>query len=66
MLGGSLDQRGVCESMDICIYMTESLPCSYETITTLLTKSTVIQNKMFKKKKSNNTKGWLGMTIHNL
>ena len=36
MLYGSLDGRGVCERMDICICMAESLCCPVETITTLL------------------------------
>ena len=59
MLGGSLDWRGVCESMDTCIYMTESLRCSYETITTLLTNSAAIQNKMLKKKVTTMSKAGL-------
>ena len=37
MLCASLDGRGVWERMDTCIPMAESLHCSLETITTLLT-----------------------------
>ena len=37
MLCGNLDRRGVWGRMDTCIYMVESLCCTYETITTLLT-----------------------------
>ena len=36
MCCGSLDERGVGGRMDLCIYTTESLHCSPETITTLL------------------------------
>ena len=35
MLCGSLDGRGVWRRMDTYVCMTESLPCSPETITTL-------------------------------
>ena len=35
MLCGDLDGNGVWGRMDTCIYMTESLLCSPETITTL-------------------------------
>ena len=38
--------------LDTCICMAESLHCSPETITTLLTGYTPIQNKKFKKKKA--------------
>ena len=36
MLWGGLDGRGIWVRMDTCICMAESLPCSPETITTLL------------------------------
>ena len=36
--------------MDTCIYMTESLPCSPETVTTLLISYAPTQNKKFKRK----------------
>ena len=49
-LCGSLDGRGVLGKMDTCICMAESLHCSPETITTLLTGYTLIQNKKFKVK----------------
>ena len=45
MLHGSLDERGVRGRMDTCICMAESLHCSPETITTLLTGCIPIQNK---------------------
>ena len=48
MLCGSLDGRGVWERMDTCICMAESLCCSPETTTTLLTGYTPVQNKKFK------------------
>ena len=48
MLCGSLDGRGVWGTMDTCICMAESLCCSPETITTLLTGYTPIQNTKFK------------------
>ena len=47
MLGGSLDGREVWGRMDTGICMAESLPCSPETITTLLIGYTPIQNKGF-------------------
>ena len=50
MLCGSLDGRGVGETMDPCICMAESLCCPPETITTLLIGYTSIQNKKFKTK----------------
>ena len=50
MLCGSLDGREVWGRMDTGICMAESLPCSPETITTLLIGSTPIQNKKFKKR----------------
>ena len=51
MLCASLDGRGVWGRMDTCICMAESLHCSHETITTLLTGYTPIQSKKLKKKK---------------
>jgi len=51
MLCGSLDGRGVWERMDTGICMTESFLCSPETITTLLSSYTPIQNKKLKKNK---------------
>ena len=47
MLCGSLDGRGVWGRMDTSVCMAESLCCSPETITTLLTGYTPIQNKKF-------------------
>ena len=47
MLCGSLDGRRVWRRTDTCVCMTESLGCSPETITTLLTGYTPIQNKKF-------------------
>ena len=49
MLHGSLDGRGFGERKDTCICIAESLRWSAETITTLLTDYTPIQNKKFKK-----------------
>ena len=43
MLCGSLDSRGVWRRTDTCICMAESLHCSPETITALLTGSTPTQ-----------------------
>ena len=48
MLSASLDGKMVSGRMDTCICMAESLPCSPETITTLLISYTLIQNKQFK------------------
>ena len=48
MLYASLDERGVLGGIDICICMVEYLCCSLETITTLLTGYTSIQNKSLK------------------
>ena len=48
MLCGSLDGRGVGETMDPCICMAESLCCSPETITTLLIGYTPKQNTQLK------------------
>ena len=42
----SLDGRGVWGRMDTCIPMAESLHCSPEAITTLLTGYTMIKNKV--------------------
>ena len=50
MLCGSWDVRGVWGKMDTCICMAESLHCSLETITTLLTGYTPTQNKKYKVK----------------
>ena len=47
-LCGSLDGRGLWGRMDTCICMVESLCCSLEAITALLTGYTPIQNKKFK------------------
>ena len=44
---GSLEENGY-----MYIYMAQSLPCSPETITTLLISCTPIQNKMLKKLKN--------------
>ena len=44
-LCGSLDGMGVWRRMDTCVRVTESLGCSPETITTLLTGYTPIQYK---------------------
>ena len=45
MLCGSLDGRGVHRGIDTCACMAKSLHYSPETITTLLTGSTLIQNR---------------------
>ena len=55
VLCGRLDESGVWGRMDIHIYMFESLPCSPETITTLLISYTAIQDKKLKKKKKERT-----------
>ena len=47
---GSLDGRGAWGRMDTCICMAESLRCSPDTITALLTGYTPIQNKKFTKR----------------
>ena len=49
MLCGSPDGRGLWGRMDTCICMAESLHCPPETITTLSTGYTPIQNKKFLK-----------------
>ena len=49
MLCYSLNGRGVWGRMDTCISMTESLLCSPETLTILLTGYSQIQNKKVKK-----------------
>ena len=50
MLCGSLEMRGeVGGKTDTCICMAESLGCSPETITTLLTSHSPIENKRLKK-----------------
>ena len=56
MLCANLDGRGVWGRMDTCIWMAESLHSSPETITTLLTGYTAIQNKKFTVKKNLNKK----------
>ena len=62
MLCVSLDERGVWGRMDTCVSVTESLHGSSETITTLLTGYTPIQNKVYiyiyiyKRKSKNNNK----------
>ena len=50
LLGGSLDGRRVCERLNTCICMAESLCSSPEAITFLIS-YTPIQYKKFKKKK---------------
>ena len=50
MLCGSLNGRGVCRRMYICISMAESFRCSPETTTTLLISYIPTQNKKFKRK----------------
>ena len=50
MLCGGLDGRGVGGRMDTCVCMAESLCCSPETVTTLLTGYIPIQNNKLKKK----------------
>ena len=52
MLYGSLDGSGIWGRMDTCICMAESLCSSPETITTLLTGYTSIQNKKLKNKQN--------------
>ena len=49
MLGGRLDGRGVWGRMGTCICITESLHCSPEIVTTLLTSYTPTQNKKLRK-----------------
>ena len=49
MLCGTLDGRGVWGRKYTCICLAESLGCSPETITTLLTDYTPLQNKKLKK-----------------
>ena len=51
MLSGRLDERRVWGRMDTCVCMAEYLCYSPETVTTLLTGYTPIQNKKLKKKK---------------
>ena len=51
MLCGRLDGRGVWERMDTCICMAESIGCSLETVTTLLTGCNLNTKKKLKKKK---------------
>ena len=50
MLRDSLGRRGVWERLDTWICRVESLPCSPETITTLLISYGSTQNKEFFKK----------------
>ena len=52
MLCGSLDGRWVWDRMYTSIRMAESLHCSAETITTLLSGYTPIKNKKFRRKKN--------------
>ena len=49
MLCGSLDGRGVWGRIDTCICTDELLPCSLETIKTLLISHIPTQNKKLKK-----------------
>ena len=53
MLCGSLDGRGVWGTMDKCMCTAESLHCSPETATTLLTGYTPTQNVVGVKKNKN-------------
>ena len=50
MLCGSLNGRGVCRRMYICICTAESFRCPPETTTTLLISYIPTQNKKFKRK----------------
>ena len=52
LLCGSLDRKAVWGKRDACVCMAESLPCSLETTTTLLTSYTPIKNKKFWKRNS--------------
>ena len=56
MLCSSLDGMGVWGRMDTCICMAESLRCSPETLTALLTGYTSIQNKKFKQQQQQKRK----------
>ena len=58
MLCANLDWRGIRGKMDTCTHMAESFHCSPETIITLLTGYTPIQNVFGVKKKKikNNVK----------
>ena len=51
MFYASLDGRGVWGRMDTCVWMAESLCCSPETTTTLLTGYTSMQSKVYSLKK---------------
>ena len=71
LLCGSLDRSQVWGRMDACIFTAESLCCSPETVTTLLTGYTPVQNKQLKKKKERkerkNKEQWENSTsIHSL
>ena len=50
-LCASLDGRGIWGTVNTCTCMAESLCCSPETTTTLLTGYTRTQNKKYEKKK---------------
>ena len=50
MLWCSLDRTGIWGRMDTCICMAECLHCSPKTVTTLLIRYTIAQNKKLKKK----------------
>ena len=54
MFYASLDGRGVWGRMDTCVWMAESLCCSPETTTTLLTGYTSMQSKVYSLKKKKN------------
>ena len=56
MLCASLDGKGVWGRTDMCISMAESLPCSPETITTLLISYSPIQNVFSVKNNKNKIK----------
>jgi len=51
MLCGNLDKREVCERMDACICMAESLHCSPEMITISATPQYKIKNSKVKQNK---------------
>ena len=53
MLCARLDGRGLWRRMDTLIHMAESFYCSLETITTLLTDYTPIQNDLVLKVNKN-------------
>ena len=60
LLHGRLDGRGICQRMDTCICMAESLGCPPVSIAILLISYTPKENKKFKlkKKKKRKTLSW--------